>query len=260
MSRRSSLQRSQSDTALYLPPTHHNNYAHQTLKLKPNQVIIFRDKATTKNPMKGSRPSTPLPSIILTLPEAQQRSRRLSKQENDRPKSVIKVKDNMTKVPSLPNIRSHYMAPSFSSYRRDSTGRPTTPKIHRRRLSNPSQNPNRQKSKPVISTLRRTATSQPKRHGTTSADAPNAANRQRFTKSSRASSRQRIPDQVNPEPQVPESDDSPHNRLRSATSAVTAAYIQNLRKERQDKYAQLLASATGRASKSFSFSLLLHSC
>ncbi|XP_037785358.1 uncharacterized protein LOC119581104 [Penaeus monodon] len=197
--------------------------------------------------MKGSRPSTPLPSIILTLPEAQQRSRRLSKQENDRPKSVIKVKDNMTKVPSLPNIRSHYMAPSFSSYRRDSTGRPTTPKIHRRRLSNASQNPNRQKSKPVISTLRRTATSQPKRHGTTSADAPNAANRQRFTKSSRASSRQRIPDQVNPEPQVPESDDSPHNRLRSATSAVTAAYIQNLRKERQDKYAQLLASATGRA-------------
>ncbi|XP_047476140.1 serine/arginine repetitive matrix protein 1-like [Penaeus chinensis] len=247
MSRRSSLQRSQSDTALYLPPTHHNNYAHQTLKLKSNQVIIFRDRAATKNGMKGSRPSTPLPSIILTLPEAQRRSRRLSKQENDRPKSVIQGKGNMTKVPSLPNIRSQYVAPrSFSSYRRDSTGRPTTPKAPRRRLSNASQNPTRQKSKPVISTLRRTATSQNRRHGALSADTLNAANRQRFTKSSRAS-RRRIPEQVHPEPQAPEIVDSPPTRLRSATSAVTATYIQNLRKERQDRYAHLLASATGRA-------------
>ncbi|ROT67766.1 hypothetical protein C7M84_014159 [Penaeus vannamei] len=246
MSRRSSLQRTQSDTALYLPPTHHNNYAHQTLKLKSNQVIIFRDRAASKSVTKGSRPSTPLPSIILTLPEAQHGSRRKDKQDNG---SLVatKGKGNMTKVPSLPNIRSHYMAPrSFSSYRRDSTDRPTTPKTPRRRLSIASQNSNRQKSKPVISTLRRTATSQPKRHAAKSADTLNATNRQRFTKSSRASSRRRIPEQVHPEPPAPESDDPP-TRLPSATSAATSAYIENLRKERQDRYAQLLASATGRA-------------
>ncbi|KAG7154700.1 Halomucin-like 1, partial [Homarus americanus] len=106
---RNTLSRSVSDSVLYLPNTHVNNYNTQMrIRQRTNEVTLFNERAMGISINKGARAKTALPRIILTLPDDVHGSHsRLRKpQDTATEKGAQKGSKRMTKVLSLPNIQA----------------------------------------------------------------------------------------------------------------------------------------------------------